>query len=96
MTADANSARITAKVQGRDIVLDGPLTKDEIRGRVWWWQVSGSGTSEERSDRHHEYDGSRKDVITTLGGYYEVPGDSGTPAAEELVDMVHAELNPDG
>jgi hypothetical protein len=66
MAADARSARITGDVQGRDFVLSGRLSKEEIRDTVWWWQVDG----------HHEYDASRTDVIATLGGYYQVPRDS--------------------
>ncbi|MEU2421140.1 hypothetical protein ABZ619_08870 [Streptomyces sp. NPDC007851] len=84
MAADVNSARITGKVQGRDIVLYGRLSKEEIRDTVWWWQDDG-----------HEYDASRTDVIATLGGYYQVPRDSRTPEAADLVDLVHTELNPD-
>ncbi|MEV6833833.1 hypothetical protein AB0N17_04815 [Streptomyces sp. NPDC051133] len=95
MASDANSLRITGKVQGRDIVLNGPLSKDEIRNKVWWWQIPDPATREEREDRLHRYDGSERDVISTLGGYYVVPDDSRAPEAEELVDMVHAELNPD-
>ncbi|ROP56024.1 hypothetical protein [Streptomyces sp. PanSC9] len=98
MAIEANSARITGKVQGRDIVLDGPLSKDEIRDRVWWWQTAAPRTSGEREDRRHEheYDDSRRDVIATLGGYYEVPGDPRAPEAAELTEMLYAELNPDG
>ncbi|MBB5931852.1 hypothetical protein [Streptomyces echinatus] len=95
MATDTNSLRITGKVQGRDIVLKGPLSKDEIRNQVWWWQNLHPETSKEREDRLHEYDNSEKDVITTLGGYYEVPDDSRTPEADELVEMVYAELNQD-
>ncbi|MEW2513973.1 hypothetical protein [Streptomyces sp. NPDC046870] len=84
MATGADSARITAKVQGRDITLDGPLTKDEIRDRIWWWQSAGTG-----------YDDSHKDVITTLGGYYEVSPDPRTPEAERLVELVYDELRPD-
>ncbi|MBL1083703.1 hypothetical protein JK359_17300 [Streptomyces actinomycinicus] len=90
-----DAARITAKVQGRDITLDGPLSRDEIRDRVWWWQVSDARTSKEREDRLHEYDDSHRDVIATLGGYYEVSPDRHTPEAEALVDLVYTELNPD-
>ena len=96
MAAEANSARITGKVQGRDIVLDGALSKDEIRDRVWWWQIPHPRTSKEHEDRRHEYDDSRRDVIATLGGYYEVPDDPRAPEAGELVEMLYAELNPDG
>jgi hypothetical protein len=85
---------MTGKVQGRDIVLEGPLSKDEIRDRVWWWQVSRPGTSR-REDRLHAYDDSQRDVIATLGGYYEVPRDARTPEADDLVDLVYTELNPD-
>ncbi|MEU3531801.1 hypothetical protein AB0E70_09465 [Streptomyces murinus] len=96
MATDANSARITGKVQGRDITLEGGLSKDEIRSRVWWWRASGSGTAGER-DGHghgHEYDDSQADVIATLGGYYRVSGDPRTQEAEELVELVYTELNP--
>ncbi|MFF7974379.1 hypothetical protein [Streptomyces sp. NPDC007905] len=95
MATDANPTRITGKVQGRDITLAGPLSKDEIRDRVWWWQVPDPKTSKEREDRLHEYDNSQEDVIATLGGYYEVSGDSRTPEADQLVELVYAELNPD-
>ncbi|MFG2608464.1 hypothetical protein ACGFT2_33685 [Streptomyces sp. NPDC048514] len=95
MAAEANSARITGKIQGRDILLDGPLSKDEIRDRVWWWQTPHPQTTRQQRDLRHEYDDSRRDVITTLGGYYEVPRDRHTPEAHELTDMLHAELNPD-
>ena len=96
MAVEANSARITGKVQGRDIVLDGPLSEDEIRDRVWWWRMAHPRTSKEQEDCRHEYDGSRRDVIATLGGYYEVPGDPRAPEAAELTEMLYAELNPDG
>ncbi|MFI9810008.1 hypothetical protein ACIHEJ_37885 [Streptomyces sp. NPDC052301] len=95
MPTDAHSLRITGKVQGRDIVLAGPLSKGEIRDKVWWWQTSDPTTPKERGDRHHQYDGSEEDVLTTLGGYYVVPCDSRAPEAEELVEMVYTELNPD-
>ncbi|MET8766789.1 hypothetical protein [Streptomyces sp. NPDC004658] len=95
MATGADSARITAKVQGRDITLDGPLTKDEIRSRIWWWQVADPRSSGEREDGRHEYDGSHKDVIMTLGGYYEVSPDPRTPEADRLVELVYDELNPD-
>lgn len=85
MAADANSARITGKVQGRDIVLSGRPSKDEIRDTVWWWQGDG-----------HEYDDSCTDVIATLGGYYQVPRDSRAPEAVDLVNLVHTELSPSG
>ncbi|MCS0602764.1 hypothetical protein NX794_16320 [Streptomyces sp. LP11] len=85
MGTDTSPVRITGKVQGRDIVLSGPLSKDEIRDQVWWW----------RDPADKPYDDSERDVITTLGGYYEVPEDFRTPEGTELVDMVHAELNPD-
>ncbi|MGW4884321.1 hypothetical protein [Streptomyces murinus] len=94
MATDANSARITGKVQGRDITLEGGLSKDEIRSRVWWWRTSGSGTAGERDDHGHEYDDSQADVIATLGGYYRVSGDPRTHEAEELVELVYTELNP--
>ncbi|MEW2288342.1 hypothetical protein [Streptomyces sp. NPDC047841] len=84
MATGAESARITAKVQGKDITLDGPLTKDEIRSRIWWWQSDGT-----------THDDSHKDVITTLGGYYEVSPDPRTPEAQGLVDLVYDELHPD-
>lgn len=95
MATGADSARITAKVHGRDITLDGPLTKDEIRNRIWWWQSADPRTSKEQEDGQHEHDDSHKDVITTLGGYYEVSADPRTPEAEKLVEMVYDELNPD-
>ncbi|MFF7238983.1 hypothetical protein [Streptomyces collinus] len=95
MADEANSARITGKVQGRDIVLDGRLSEDEIRDRVWWWRASRPGSGDQE-DHGHEYDSSRRDVIATLGGYYEVPGDPGTPEGGELLEMLYAELNPDG
>ena len=87
--------RITGKVQGRDIVLKGPLTKDEIRNTVWWWQIPHPETGKERQDRLHQYDSSQHNVIATLGGYYEVSEDSRTPEADELVELMYAELNPD-
>ncbi|GAA5051291.1 hypothetical protein [Streptomyces similanensis] len=93
MAADVNSPRITGKVQGRDIVLTGPLSKEEIRDKVWWWQHTESGTSEERGDGQHEFDRSEKSVINTLGGYYVVPDDPGTHEADELVETVYTELN---
>ena len=95
MATDTNSLRITGKVQGRDIVLQGPVEKDEIRNTVWWWQIPDPRTARERDDRLHEYDSSERDVISTLGGYYEVPDDARTPEADDLVEMVYAELNPD-
>ncbi|WP_030343544.1 hypothetical protein [Streptomyces sp. NRRL S-1022] len=95
MATGADAARITANVQGRAITLNGPLTKDEIRSRIWWWQSAESGTSKEREDVQHEHDDSHRDVITTLGGYYEVSPDPHAPEAEELVDLVYDELNPD-
>ncbi|MFE0508825.1 hypothetical protein [Streptomyces sp. NPDC058964] len=95
MATDANSARITGKVQGRDIILAGPLSKDEIRDTVWWWQIPDPKTSKEREDRVHEYDDSQRDVIATLGGYYEVPDNRLTHEADELVELVYAELNPE-
>ncbi|KMS84676.1 MULTISPECIES: hypothetical protein [Streptomyces] len=95
MATGADSARITAKVRGRDITLDGPLTKDEIRSSIWWWQAADPRSSKERQDGQPEHDGSHKDVITTLGGYYEVPSDPRTPEAERLVELVYDELNPD-
>ncbi|MFE1191396.1 hypothetical protein ACFW6E_01200 [Streptomyces olivaceoviridis] len=99
MATGADSARITAKVHGRDITLDGPLTKDEIRNRIWWWQSADPRTSEEQEDGQHERDNShgdsRKDVIITLGGYYEVSADPRTPEAESLVELVYDELHPD-
>ncbi|MFJ3235421.1 hypothetical protein [Streptomyces sp. NPDC086787] len=91
MATDA--ARITGKVQGRDIVLAGPLSKDEIRDTVWWWPDPGSKTAGEKESEAHEYDHSHKDVIATLGGYYEVPDSSRTSEAEELVDLVYTELH---
>ncbi|MGW4568878.1 hypothetical protein ACWEN3_43245 [Streptomyces sp. NPDC004561] len=75
--------------------MSGPLSKDEIRHQMWWWQLPGSETTERHKDGLHEYDDSQEDVIATLGGYYEVPEDSHTPEAHELVELVHAELNPD-
>ncbi|MFJ3720639.1 hypothetical protein [Streptomyces sp. NPDC090057] len=93
MATGADSARITAKVQGRDITLHGPLTKDEIRSAIWWWQSADPETSEEREECRHDHDDSHKDVITTLGGYYEVSPDPRTPEAERLVDLVYDELN---
>ncbi|MEU6480408.1 hypothetical protein ABZ858_26705 [Streptomyces sp. NPDC047017] len=92
MAADAstNSARITGKVQGKDILLYGRLSKEEIRDKVWWWQPAG-----EREEHGHEYDDSQEDVIATLGGYYEVPGDPDSSDADELVDLVYSELRPD-
>ncbi|WP_333779025.1 hypothetical protein [Streptomyces sp. IBSBF 3136] len=95
MATEANSARITGKVQGRDITLEGRLSKDEIRDRVWWWRIPDPGSSKEQEDHGHEYDGSRRDVIATLGGYYEVPGDPDAPGAGELLETMYAELNPD-
>ncbi|MFG3206572.1 hypothetical protein [Streptomyces sp. NPDC048192] len=95
MAADANSRRITGRVQGKDITLVGPLSKDEIRNKVWWWQAPTAETPEERQHRRHEYDHDQRDVIATLGGYYTVPGDPRSPEADELVDMVHTELSPD-
>ncbi|MFI2641995.1 hypothetical protein [Streptomyces sp. NPDC018610] len=96
MATDARSARITGRVQGRDILLTGPVSKEEIRNRVWWWHAPGTATSEEREeDRRHEFDPSARDVINTLGGYYEVPADPSTPEADELVETVYAELRPD-
>ncbi|GGW60017.1 hypothetical protein GCM10010503_41570 [Streptomyces lucensis JCM 4490] len=94
MATEPNSARITGKVQGRHIILEGPLSKDEIRDTVWWWQIPDPRTSKEREDRGHAYDRSSRDVIATLGGYYEVPGDSRGPEAVELVEMLHSELGP--
>ncbi|MER6084098.1 hypothetical protein [Streptomyces sp. NPDC001833] len=85
MAADARSARITGNVQGRDFVLSGRLSTEEIRDTLWWWQDDG----------HHEYDDSRTDVVATLGGYYQVPRDSRTPEAADLVELVHTELCPD-
>ncbi|MFJ7151580.1 hypothetical protein ACIQVT_25875 [Streptomyces sp. NPDC100445] len=93
MGSDANAARITAKVRGRDITLEGGLSKDEVRRRVWWWTPDAA---EQGEDGGHAYDDDREDVITTLGGYYRVPGDPDSPEAGDLVDMVHSELNPDG
>lgn len=97
MATGADSARITAKVHGRDITLDGPLSKDEIRNRIWWWRSADADplASKEREDGQQEHDGSHKDVITTLGGYYEISPDPRTPEAERLVEMVYDELNPD-
>ncbi|MBY8864439.1 hypothetical protein [Streptomyces sennicomposti] len=95
MAADANSGRITGKVQGRDIVLTGPVSKEEIRNKVWWWRAPDPRTAEEREDGSHEFDPSEKSVINTLGGYYEVPDDPGTHEADELVQTVYTELNPD-
>ncbi|OIK29241.1 hypothetical protein [Streptomyces malaysiense] len=94
MATDAHSARITGRVQGRDITLEGGLSKDEIRSRVWWWRTSRSGAAGERGGRAHEYDDSHADVIATLGGYYRVCGDPRTHEAEELVELVYWELNP--
>ncbi|MFI5976118.1 hypothetical protein [Streptomyces sp. NPDC051452] len=94
MAADASSVRITARIQGRDIVLNGPLSKDDIRNRLWWWQIPDPETHKEKEDRLHEYDDSHRDVITTLGGYYEVSSDRRTPEADKLVEMLYAELNP--
>ncbi|MFF8476107.1 hypothetical protein [Streptomyces sp. NPDC015414] len=95
MTTGANSARITAKVQGRNITLHGPLTKDEIRNTIWWWQSAAPKTppDQEGEEFQHDHDDSHKDVITTLGGYYEVSPDPRTPEAERLVDLVYDELN---
>lgn len=93
MATGADSARITAKVQGRDITLHGPMTKDEIRSTIWWWQSADHKTSQEREERRHDHDESHKDVITTLAGYYEVSPDPRTPEAERLVDLVYDELN---
>ncbi|POX63120.1 hypothetical protein C3492_13260 [Streptomyces sp. Ru62] len=97
MATGADSARITAKVHGRDITLDGPLSKDEIRNRIWWWRSADADprTSKEREDGQQEHDDSHKDVITTLGGYYEISADPCTPEAERLVELVYDELNPD-
>jgi hypothetical protein len=95
MATDASSRRITGRVQGRDIVLNGPLSKEEIRHKLWWWQIPHPETAHERKDRLHEYDSSQKNVISTLGGYYEVSDDSRTPEADELVELVYTELNPD-
>ncbi|MFH8337031.1 hypothetical protein [Streptomyces sp. AM6-12] len=94
MATDANSVRITGKVQGRDITLEGGLSKEEIRGRLWWWRTSGSESAGARGDRGHEYDDSQRDVIATLGGYYRVPGDPHRQEAQELLELVYAELNP--
>ncbi|GGW16143.1 hypothetical protein GCM10018980_17550 [Streptomyces capoamus] len=96
MATGADAARITAKVRGKDITLDGPLTKDEIRSRIWWWLSAEPEASEEGEDTRREHDGAGKDVIMTLGGYYEVSPDPHTPEAQNLVEMVHDELNPDG
>ncbi|MFF5407307.1 hypothetical protein ACFY8K_00340 [Streptomyces misionensis] len=96
MAIDANSARITGRVHGRDITLEGGLSRDEIRGRLWWWRTEDPDGCGERQGRDHESEGPRADVIATLGGYYEISGDPDSQEAEELVELVHAELNPAG
>ncbi|CAK7286033.1 hypothetical protein [Streptomyces misionensis] len=94
MATDANSARITGRVHGRDITLEGGLSRDEIRSRLWWWRPEDPKDSGERKDRDHESGDSGADVIATLGGYYEISADPGSQEAEELVELVYAELNP--
>ncbi|POX55823.1 hypothetical protein C3489_08130 [Streptomyces sp. Ru71] len=94
MAADANSIRITGKVQGRDIVLTGPMSKDEIRDRVWWWQLPATEDPNQPDEVPHVYDDSARDVIAALGGYYEVPRDPHASEASDLIDMLYTELHP--
>ncbi|MEU3838624.1 hypothetical protein AB0E88_01080 [Streptomyces sp. NPDC028635] len=94
MATDADAIRITGKVQGRDIILSGPLSKDEIRDRVWWWQTPDAREPHEHGEAQHPHDESARDVIATPGGYYEIPHDPHAREASELIDMLYAELHP--